>query len=158
RCRLLMHMVDMAPVDDSDPAENVRIIAEELQKFSPTLASRQRWLLLNKIDLLPPDEVDARCQAVIDALNWTGPVFRLSALQRNGTELLAGRIRDHLEAVWEEASENRDAREREMQLQLQMAEAARDGIGEEGEAYRAAQHARGAAADEFNDGDYEVEV
>lgn len=73
RCRLLLHAVDMAPVDESDPVENVRIIANELQKFSPTLAGRDRWLLLNKIDLLDPDEVEERCQAVIDALQWTGP-------------------------------------------------------------------------------------
>src|SRR6187402_2816596 len=77
RCRLLLHAVDMAPVDESNPVENVRAIARELQKFSPTLAGRDRWLVLNKIDLLDPEEVDARCQAVIDELQWTGPVFRV---------------------------------------------------------------------------------
>lgn len=159
RCRLLMHMVDMAPVDDSDPAENVRVIAQELQKFSPTLATRDRWLLLNKIDLLPPDEVEARCQAVIDALNWTGPVFRISALHRDGTSQLAGRIMDYLENIWEDERENPETREREQQLQLQMAQEARDRIEELREAQRAAKRARGEDDDDdFDDGDYDVEV
>ncbi len=158
RCRLLMHMVDMAPVDDSDPAENVRIIANELQKFSATLAGRERWLLLNKIDLLPPDEVDARCDAVVKALDWTGPVFRISALQREGTAPLAGRIMDHLEAIWTEERDNPEAREREQQLQLQMAQEARERIEELRQAYRDARRARGEDDDDFNDDDYDVEV
>ena len=116
-------------------------------------------MLLNKIDLLPPDEVEARCQAVIDSLNWTGPVFRISALHRDGTTQLAGRIMDHLEAVWEEESENPEAREREMQLQLQMAQEARDRIEELREAHRAAKRALGEDDDDdFDEGDYDVEV
>src|SRR5690606_37504065 len=106
RCRLLMHMVDMAPADESDPVDNARIIAGELEKFSSTLASRERWLLLNKIDLLSADEVDARCQAVVDELQWTGPVFRISALHRDGTAPLCGRIMDHLEHIWAEERDN----------------------------------------------------
>src|SRR5690606_14320217 len=114
RCRLLMHMVDMAPVDDSNPVENARAIAREVEKFSPTLAKRDRWLLLNKIDLLPPDEIEARCQAVVDELNWTGPVFRISALHRDGTAPLCGKIMDHIERVWEEERENPELREQEL--------------------------------------------
>jgi len=158
RCRLLMHMVDMAPVDGSDPAENVRVIANELEKFSPTLATRDRWLLLNKIDLLPADEAEARCQAVIDSLNWTGPVFRISALQREGTAQLSGKIMDHLEAVWAEESENPEAKEREVVLQQQMAAEARERIEELRQALRAARLAQGDDDDDFNDDDYDVEV
>lgn len=157
RCRLLLHAVDMAPVDESDPVENVRIIANELQKFSPTLAGRDRWLLLNKIDLLDPDEVEERCQAVIDALQWTGPVFRISALHREGTAALSGKIMDHLEAIWEEETENPEARERELELQGQMAQEARDRIEELREIQRAARLARGED-DDFNEDDYDVEV
>jgi GTP-binding protein len=159
RCRYLMHMVDMAPVDESNPAESVRVIANELQKFSPTLATRERWLLLNKIDLLPPDEVEARCQAVIDELNWTGPVFRISALNRDGTVPLTGKLMDSLEAVWEEEKTNPEAREREMELQNQMAQEARDRIEELREIEREARRARGDADDDnFNEDDYDVEV
>jgi GTP-binding protein len=155
RCRLLLHAVDMAPVDESDPAENVRVIANELQKFSPTLAGRDRWLLLNKIDLLSPDEVDARCDAVVKALNWTGPVFRISALKSEGTAPLTGKIMDHLENIWAEEKENPEVRERETELQNQMAQEARDRIEELREIHRAAKKARG---EDFNEDDYDVEI
>jgi GTP-binding protein len=159
RCRYLMHMVDMAPVDESNPADNVRIIANELEKFSPTLAKRERWLLLNKIDLLPPDEVEVRCQAVIDELQWTGPVYRISALNREGTVPLVGKLMDNLEAVWEEEKTNPEAREREAELQNQMAQEARDRIEELRELQREARRARGDDDDDnFNEDDYDVEV
>jgi GTPase len=157
RCRLLLHAVDMVPPDESNPAENVRIIANELQKFSPTLATRDRWLLLNKVDLLDPEEADARCQAVIDELQWKGPVFRISALHREGTAALSGRIMDHLEAIWAEESENPEAREREVELQNQMATEARERIEELRIAMREARLAAGED-DDFNEDDYDVEV
>lgn len=157
RCRLLLHMVDVAPIDESNPVENVRVIANELQKFSPTLATRDRWLLLNKIDLLDPEEAEERCQAIIDELQWTGPVFRISALHRDGTPALAGRIMDHLEAIWAEESENPEVREREAELQNQMAAEARERIEELRIAMREARLARGDD-DDFNDDDYDVEV
>lgn len=156
RCRLLMHMVDMAPVDDSNPAENARIIVNEIEKFSPTLATRERWLLLNKIDLLPPDEIEARCQAVIDELNWTGPVFRISALRREGTVPLCGKIMDHVEAIWADERENPEAREHELVLQQQMAQEARERIEELRAAWREAKRAGGD--DGYDDDDYDVEV
>jgi GTP-binding protein len=159
RCRLLLHMVDMAPVDDSDPAENVRIIARELDNFSPTLASRDRWLLLNKIDLLPPEEVEARCQAVVDALGWQGPVFRISALNRDGTAPLCGKIMERIEGIWAEEREDPEARERDQALQAQMAQEARDRIEELRERQRAERLARGEDDDDdFDDDDYDVEV
>lgn len=158
RCRLLMHMVDVAPIDESDPVENVRTIAAELGKFSPTLATRERWLLLNKVDLLPPEEAEERCAAIIKELDWKGPVFRISALHRDGTAPLAGRIMDHLEGIWAEESESRDARERESNLQLQMAQEARDRIEALREAQREARRAAGEDDDDFNEDDYDVEV
>lgn len=159
RCRLMLHAVDMAPVDESDPVENIKVIAEELQKFSPTLAQRDRWLVLNKIDLLDPDEVEAKCQAVVDALQWTGPVFKISALHREGTVALTGRIMDHLEQIWEEEKSNPEVRERELELQQQMAAEARERIEELREAAREARRARGELDDDnFNEDDYDVEV
>lgn len=157
RCRLLMHMVDVAPIDESDPVENVRIIASELEKFSPTLASRERWLLLNKVDLLSPEEAEERCNAIVKALDWKGPVFRISALHRDGTSVIAGRIMDHLEAIWAEESENPEVRKQELQLQLQMAEEARERIEALRKAQREARRAAGED-DDFNEDDYDVEV
>lgn len=97
RTHLLLHMVDVAPFDDSDPAEAVRAIERELEKFSPELAGRERWLVLNKTDLLPPEEREGRCDAIVQALGWNGPVFRVAAIAKQGTWELAGRIMEHLE-------------------------------------------------------------
>jgi GTP-binding protein len=103
--------------------------------------------------------VDARCQAVIDELNWTGPVFRISALNREGTVPLTGKLMDSLEAVWEEEKTNPEAREREAELQNQMAQEARDRIEELREIEREARRARGDLEDDnFNEDDYDVEV
>ena len=147
----------MAPVDNSDPADNVRVIANELQKFSPTLASRDRWLLLNKLDLLSLEEAEERCSAIVKSLNWQGPVFRISALKSEGTAALSGKIMDYLEPIWLEERENPEVRQRELDLQNQMAQEARDRIEELREAYRAAKRARGED-DDFNDDDYDVEI
>jgi GTP-binding protein len=97
RTRLLLHLVDIAPYDGSDPIEAALIIMRELKKFSPALARQPRWLVLNKLDLLPTEEQASRCQAVIDALQWQGPVFKISAISGQGTELLANTIMTHIE-------------------------------------------------------------
>ena len=88
RTRLLLHVVDIAPWDEVDPVEVIDSIVGELQLFSPTLAGRDRWLVLNKLDLLPEDEANARCDEIVEALEWTGPVFRISAVNNQGTDEL----------------------------------------------------------------------
>ncbi len=97
RTRLLLHLVDVAPFDESDPVDNVRKIATELAQFSPELAARDRWLVLNKVDLLPAEEVDARCDEIVKRLNWQGPVFRISAISRQGTQALTFKVMELLE-------------------------------------------------------------
>lgn len=97
RTHLLLHIVDMAPFDDSDPAERVVAISNELEKFSPGLALRDRWLVLNKLDLIPEEEREARCQAVVDALGWTGPVYKVAAITKQGTFPLACDIMQYIE-------------------------------------------------------------
>ena len=97
RTRLLLHLVDMAPLDGADPVEAVCTIAAELAKFSEELASRPRWLVLNKLDLLPEDERDAVCEELVARLGWQGPVYRIAAIKAEGTELLCYRIMEHLE-------------------------------------------------------------
>ena len=97
RTRLLLHLVDMMPYDATTPAKNAEVIEQELAKFSPTLAEGDRWLVLNKIDLLPDDEVEARCKAVVEALNWQGPVFSMSALASQGTKALCAAIMDYID-------------------------------------------------------------
>jgi len=97
RTRLLLHIVDMMPYDLTTPGQNAIVIENELEKFSPTLAEGDRWLVLNKIDLLPEDEIEDACQAVVDELNWQGPVFRISAISSVGTKELCAKIMDYIE-------------------------------------------------------------
>jgi GTP-binding protein len=97
RTLLLLHIVDVAPYDGSDPVEAVRVIERELAKFSEELARRERWLVLNKLDLLPEEERERVCDDIIERLGWSGPVFRLSALAKEGTTRLTQEIMLHLE-------------------------------------------------------------
>ena len=105
RTSLLLHLVDMAPMDDQDPVEAVKIIEKELEKFDDDLANRPRWLVLNKTDLLPPDEKEQRCQDVIDRLNWQGEVAFISAATSSGTQELCYRIMQYMDEQTELAEE-----------------------------------------------------
>ncbi len=99
RTRLLLHIVELAPLDGSDPADQVRAIEAELVKFDPTLLDKPRWLVLNKADLLAED-VRAECaQAVVSALNWTAPWFVVSALSRSGTWPLVQQVMAELDRI-----------------------------------------------------------
>lgn len=158
RCRLLLHVVDMLPPDGSDPAEQARIIIDELNRFSPAMAQRERWLLLNKVDLLPADEVEERCQAVIQALDWQWPVFQISALNKTGTAPLCGKIMTHLETVWGD-EEDPEAQQREEELQSQLALEVRTRTEALRQQRRAAR--KGEASDDdddFDDDDFDVDV
>jgi len=100
RTRLLLHVVDIAPPPGSpEPADEARATVAELQKFSPELAARERWLVLNKIDLLAAAERARRRATLVDALDWRGPVYEISALTGAGTRPLAGAVMDRLEAL-----------------------------------------------------------
>ncbi|MFY8206764.1 MAG: Obg family GTPase CgtA [Arenimonas sp.] len=86
RTRLLLHLVDMAPFDESiDPAEQVRAIENELRKYDPGMLEKPRWLVLNKGDLLDDDTRAERAKAIIAALDWKEPWFTVSAIGREGT-------------------------------------------------------------------------
>lgn len=85
RTRLLFHMVDVAPQDDSEPVAQVKAISKELKKFNPELFEKERWLVLNKIDLLPEEDVDTVCNDIVKRLRWKGKVFRISGLSHEGT-------------------------------------------------------------------------
>ena len=98
RTALLLHLVDIAPIDGSSPVEAIQVISQELAKYSEELADKERWLVLNKTDLIPADEVEAHCQAIIEEAQWTGPVFRISAVQREGTEQLCYRLMEAISA------------------------------------------------------------
>ncbi len=160
RCRVLLHLVDMAPYDGSDPAENAQVIINELAQFSPTLAGRERWLLLNKIDMLPQDEVEERCQAMVEKLGWQGRTFRIAAINKTGTQSLCGEIIEHLEQCWEAEREDPEVAEHEAELQAQMQQEARERIEELRLRHRAERLARKQAGDDddWDDDDYDVDV
>ncbi|GHG61194.1 GTPase Obg [Alishewanella longhuensis] len=106
RCRLLLHVIDVLPADGSDPAENAQTIIQELHKYSTKLAAKPRWLVFNKLDLVLEDELDEIVQHVTTALNWEGPVFKISAASRENTERLSKEILNYIEQLpAEEAAE-----------------------------------------------------
>lgn len=109
RTRILLHLVDIAPVDGSDPVGAVRGIERELQHFSAPLAKRERWLVLNKIDLLPEDARERRAQEVVRALGWQGPVFSVSAIDGAGVRALTGRLMQRLEELRREQPSSPEA-------------------------------------------------
>jgi GTP-binding protein len=98
RTRLLLHLVDIAPIDQADPVEQVRILEQELADFDAELAERERWLVLTKTDQLAEEEVEEMCRDIIQRLSWSGPWFAISAVARNGLAPLLGRIMEHLES------------------------------------------------------------
>jgi GTP-binding protein len=105
RTRILLQLVDIAPPDPAtEPVQAVRSLAAELEKFSHELAARERWLVLNKIDLVPPDELTARVGAIVRDLHWAGPVFSVSAATGKGCPELAAALMQRLEAMRAEAS------------------------------------------------------
>lgn len=88
RTKFLVHLVDIAPEDGSDPVEAVRVIEKELALFSPELASKPRWLVLNKIDLLSAEAREASRLAICEALSWAAPVFMVSTATGEGVSSL----------------------------------------------------------------------
>lgn len=163
RCRVLLHLVDICPIDGTDPAENAISITRELERFSPTLAKRERWLVLNKSDLLDAEELASRKQKVIDALGWEGPVYVISAVNRQGTEVLCGELLNYLEEVWEIERADPLKAEAEQALQSQMQSEAREHIHALREKHQAARQAIKQAKkenddDDFDDDNYDVEV
>ncbi len=99
RTRLLLQVVDAAPADGSDPVAAVRTIAGELERFDPELARRERWLVLNKTDLLAPEARDGHCRAICERLGWSGPWFAVSAATGAGTRELVGAVLGRLEEM-----------------------------------------------------------
>ncbi|RTE86255.1 MULTISPECIES: Obg family GTPase CgtA [Gammaproteobacteria] len=105
RCGLLLHVVDVAPFDESDPAESATMILEELRKYSPKLYDKPRWLVLNKADMLDEEAFSEQRQRVVDALSWDGPIFEISALTGQSCDGLVKEIMTYLESLPKEVLE-----------------------------------------------------
>ncbi len=104
RTQLILHLVDVAPCDGiTDPVEEAVMIVKELGKFSADLASKERWLVLNKVDLLAAEEQENCCADIVSRLQWQGPVFKVSALAKEGTQALCYDIWRYLQSDLEGA-------------------------------------------------------
>ncbi|MBR6000627.1 MAG: GTPase ObgE [Oxalobacter sp.] len=100
RTRLLLHVIDVSPFgENADPIADARALVAELAKYDPELAAKPRWLVLNKLDLLPEDEKEARIKEIVSGLNWQGPVFKISAYTKTGCQELMEAIFRHFEAL-----------------------------------------------------------
>jgi len=98
RCRVLLHLIDIDPIDESDPIENARIILGELEKYSDKLFNKPRWLVFNKIDLLSEEEAQSRAKAIADALGWEGKYYLISAASRTGVNELCWDVMSFINA------------------------------------------------------------
>lgn len=97
RTRLLLHIVDAFPQDGTDPIEAIHSIEGELAKYSPDLANRERWLVLNKLDLAPGGDWMEHCRHIVRRLNWQGLVFYVSALSGQGCQELSKQVMHYLD-------------------------------------------------------------
>lgn len=99
RTSILLHLVDVAPTDGSDPVVSVKTIVKEIKKFSPELAKKERWLILNKIDLLPEIELKARVKDIVGRLKWKGKIMQISAIKKIGTQELCYKLMDRVSSA-----------------------------------------------------------
>ncbi len=128
RNRILLHLVDVAPFDESEPSKQALSIVRELEHFSQTLAARPRWLVLNKIDLIDEQTLASRREAIIEALQWEGPVYEISAISRRETDRLSGDLMTAIEYLNEQEAENEELKLHEQDVQMQMQSEARERI------------------------------
>ncbi len=157
RNRILLHLVDLSPFDCSDPLDNALAIEREIASFSPALAARERWLVLNKADLLDAGAVAAAKQQIIEGLQWEGPVYVISAINTEGTDRLCGDLMTWLEAVREQEANDPEVAAAEQEAQIALQAEARERI-EELRVSRRRHPADESDDDEQDDDDYDVEV
>ncbi|MDE0931650.1 MAG: GTPase ObgE [Halioglobus sp.] len=159
RNRILLHLVDMAPYDGVEPADAALTIVRELERFSPTLAQRERWLVLNKSDLVDAETFAQRRDAVLAALDWHGPVYSISAIRSEGTAPMCGDLMTYLEECRAREATQPELADAEKELQSRMQLEGRQRIDE-----LRAEQSRAPLEDDdiddidIDDDDFEVDV
>lgn len=98
RTKVLLHIVDMMPIDGSDPVDAVKTIWHELENYSKDLMQKTQWLVFNKVDLLAPEEREAHCASILKRLKWKGPVYQISAISKKGTMELCYGLQGYLDS------------------------------------------------------------
>ncbi len=155
RTRVLLHLVDVAPPDGSDPVDAARVILQELEQFSPVLFGRERWLVLNKMDLLPKAEHTKLRNRIVKALKWKGKVFCISAADRSGTRELCEALMEAVTDQKRRLLEDEDFRLQEQRAQEQMEYEIRQSIARARALWRERNN---QAVDGDDDDDHDVEV
>ncbi|RZF55813.1 Obg family GTPase CgtA [Acinetobacter halotolerans] len=163
RTRILLHIVDVEPIDGSDPAHNAKVIAAELEKFSPTLAKLPVVLVLNKLDQIAEDSREEWCQHILNELQWTGPVFKTSGLLAEGTKEVVYYLMDQIEQQREREVEDPEYAAEIKAFREQLEAETREQTIAAKEAYRAMRKAQREADlnddedfdDDEDDGDVE---
>jgi GTP-binding protein len=121
RTRLLIHLIDVLPIDESDPVDNAQKIIAELGKFSATLGEKERWLVLNKTDLINPDDLKELKAKIKSALNWEGEIFEIAAINKEGCHELCEKLMDTIEIHRHKLQEDEDYVEHHKGLERKMA-------------------------------------
>ncbi|APR69814.1 Obg family GTPase CgtA [Acinetobacter haemolyticus] len=157
RTRILLHIVDVQPIDGSDPAHNARAILAELEKFSPTLAKLPVVLVLNKLDQLPEESREEWCQHILDELQWKGPVFKTSGLMSEGTKEVVYYLMDQIEQQREREVEDPEYAAEVKAFRDQLEAETREQTIAAKEAYRALRKAQREAGLEDDEDDFDDE-
>ncbi|MBJ9935190.1 Obg family GTPase CgtA [Acinetobacter pittii] len=165
RTRILLHIIDVQPIDGSDPAHNAKAIMNELVKFSPTLAKLPVVLVLNKLDQIAEESREEWCQHILDELEWTGPVFKTSGLLSEGTKEVVYYLMDQIEQQSEREVEDPEYAAEVRAFREQLEVETREQTIAAKEAYRAMRRAQRLESmmdddDDFDDDedDNDVEV
>ena len=149
RCRILLHVLDIDPIDGSDPVHTARAIVQELEKHSPKLASKPRWLVINKADLMLEEELQERVEQIVKDLQWEGEVYTISAYNREGTEELTVKLMDFISSLPDELEEQAE----EGEVEFKWDNYHQDSLDSMNEDYDEFDD-----DDDFDDDDYDVEV
>ncbi|MGO3876478.1 MAG: Obg family GTPase CgtA, partial [Psychrobacter celer] len=151
RTRRLLHLVDVKPVDGSDPVENARVILNELERFSPELANLPQILVLNKIDQVAEEDLNELCTHIVAELGWTGMVFRTSTLTGEGVDAVKYHLMNDIEREREREIEDPIFAEAQKERFARLEEEVRLNTEAQREAYRAARRAAREGIDNSDD-------
>jgi len=157
RTRILLHLVDVQPIDGSDPAHNAKVIMDELLRFSPALSELPMVLVLNKLDQIPAELHNELCTHIVAELGWTGPVFRTSGLTSEGTRAVVYHLMDQIERERELEIEDPDFAEMIKARRANLEQETRENSLALQEAQRAARRAArmGIDGDDNDDDDWD---
>ncbi|MCG7584615.1 Obg family GTPase CgtA [Photobacterium sp. OFAV2-7] len=153
RCRVLLHMIDLLPADGSDPIENAFTILNELDQYSEKLANKPRWIVFNKVDLLPEDEAQEKIEAILEALAWEGDYYCISALNRMGTKDLTYDLMKQIESMPVEVFEEDETETEEKKVEFKW-----DDYHEQQVKKAESSDDDDDDWDDWNEDDYDVEI